>query len=607
MTGPTAAAALCLTAATAILLSSPPASAAEVTTVTIDGTHTLKTLSPDFLGLSFEASILASGRTTGARGNLSALLAQLSSQGHLRFGGNLMDADTWWQPGGKPVPSYAKAVLTRPDIDRLDGLARASGWSVELGANLKHLDTASVSDEAAYASSVLGPRLLAMACGNEPDLYPGYAYPTYHASWRECADAIGVRARLVGPNWAGTIPAQFLTDEGGRLAFGAAHYYPLTLCNGGTPTLTDLLSARTVGAESVKFGDDVAITGAHGRAFRMDETNSVSCGGAGQVSNVYGSALWGIDYLLLGAQMGVAGMNFHGGLDICATNYSALCAANQTDLDAGIYSAGPLYYGMLMASRLGAGAFLPVGVDTPRVRAYAVRGTDSIVRIMLVQKDSVGGSPVDVRVAGFGGAGTASAITMTGSSLSGPASGIHVQGAQVGPDGRISVPPGTAVPGSDGVFRLSVPTGSAVVLTLPAGAAAEPVPSVGQDLVGAGSGRCLDVSGFRTTDYVPVQLYGCANTWNQKWQYTGGSLVNPFTHRCLDVSGGRVADGTPVQLWSCLGNPAQQWTLRSDGTVVNPSSGKCLDAVGRGTGDGTRLQIWSCGTSDNANQRWALR
>jgi hypothetical protein len=263
---------------------------------------------------------------------------------------------------------------------------------------------------------------------------------------------------------------------------------------------------------------------------------------------------------------------------------------------------------MLMVSRMSTGTFLPVGVDSPQVRAYAVRGTDGQTRIMLLDKSETGGAAVPVHLTGLGTPGTASAVTLTGGSLAGNASGIHVQGAQVGRDGRISVPNGTAVPARNGGYDLTVPTGSAVLLTVPtAGSTPPALPVTGQDLVGRGSGRCVDISGYRTTDYVPVQLYDCAGTWNQKWSYTGGQLVNTFTHKCLDVSGGRTADGTAVQQWTCLGNSAQQWTFRSDGTLVNTGSGKCLDAVDRGTADNTRLQIWTCGTSNNSNQQWALR
>ncbi|GIH20944.1 glycosyl hydrolase family 79 C-terminal domain-containing protein [Rugosimonospora africana] len=583
----------------------PAAPAATTAAVSIDPLHTTGQLPADYLGLSFEAAILPTQVLDSSRGNLVNLMRTLSTSGHLRFGGNSMDARTWWQPGGRTVPSYATTVVSRPDLDRLDALSRAAGWKVELGVNLKYLDTVSVADEAGYARTTLGSQLLGVECGNEPDLYAGYSYSTYLPQWQSCANAVGTQTPLIGPNWSGVIPGQFLDDEGSRLSFAAAHYYPLSNCGGTTATVSDLLSTGTATNETLRFATDVSLSLARGRSFRMDETNSSACGGTPGVSNVYASSLWSIEYLLNGAQQGVTGMNLHGSLDVCGSNYAAICATSASNLSGNVFSAAPLYYGMLMVSRLGAGSFLPVGVSSGSVKAYAVRGADGNTRVLLLDKDAVGGAPVSVQVKGLTGSGPATAVTMTGASLTAGASGIHVQGAQVGADGTIAIPAGTSVPAASGAYTVSVPTGSAVVLTVPtAGVTQSPVPVTGQTIVGQASGKCLDLTGNGTVNTTPVQLWTCNHNWNQAWTASGGALVNPFSAKCLDVYGAGTANGTAVQLWDCNGTAAQQWKDNSDGTIVNTHSGKCLDAVDLGTANGTRLQIWSCGSG--TNQRWKL-
>jgi hypothetical protein len=132
--------------------------------------------------------------------------------------------------------------------------------------------------------------------------------------------------------------------------------------------------------------------------------------------------------------------------------------------------------------------------------------------------------------------------------------------------------------------------------------------SGGQQLVGQGSNRCLDIAGGGSADGTPVQLWDCDGGANQKWSPASGQLVNPQTGKCLDVAGGGTANGTQVRLWSCNGTGAQQWQLNGNGTVTNPQSGRCLDATGQRTANGTAIQIWDCyGAGTQANQVWHLQ
>jgi poly(3-hydroxybutyrate) depolymerase len=130
-------------------------------------------------------------------------------------------------------------------------------------------------------------------------------------------------------------------------------------------------------------------------------------------------------------------------------------------------------------------------------------------------------------------------------------------------------------------------------------------PPAGQQIVGTGSGRCVDITGFNTNDGTRLQLFDCTGGWNQKWANTNNTFVNPQSGKCLNVGG--TANGSAVTLSTCNGSGAQRWQLQSNGNIVNTQSGRCLDAVGRGTANGTLLQIFDCVAGGQSNQQWSLR
>jgi hypothetical protein len=149
------------------------------------------------------------------------------------------------------------------------------------------------------------------------------------------------------------------------------------------------------------------------------------------------------------AQLGLSGINFHGGLGVCNQPiwngkwqlYTPVCANDTADEAAQVYHAMPIYYGIWMARQMGPGTFLPLTLSTDRnVDAYAVRGDDGRLRIALVEKDDVTTGPVQVSLdlgAGRGTArtGTAEVLRLTGSALS--AADTAVQGATVDRSGRL--------------------------------------------------------------------------------------------------------------------------------------------------------------------------
>ena len=480
-----------LLAATGLAATAAPASAAEAATrVTVDRVHPLGRLPADFVGLSYEMRELASWCTTGdctgnfdaRKGNLVALYKTLG-RSNVRIGGNQLDRDTLWVPAGQrppePLPDWVKDVVTPADIARLRQLLTETGWKAEVGVNLAHYDAGLAADEGRSLSSILGSRLAGAECGNEPNHYAShghrpapYGFPEHRRDWKACADAVG-GVRMAAPDLSSPTRTadwfrQFAQAEHDRVAMLTVHNYT------GAKTISQLLSPEVHESEVRNVAPQLAAAQAVHVPIRMDETNSAVGGGIAGVSDVYASALWAMDYNLVMAQAGFAGLNFHGGFGVCGAplfngkfqRYTPICAANEAAMRAKIYTAMPEYYGLYMATRMGPGRFLPASVSSDRnVTAYAVRGDDGRTRVAVIEKDDTSGGPLPVSIDVGRGNGTAEVIHLTGESLD-SAAGVAVQGATVDRKGHLNPRPSDHLPFRHGTVNLRLAPGSAVVVTL---------------------------------------------------------------------------------------------------------------------------------------------
>jgi endo-1,4-beta-xylanase len=125
-------------------------------------------------------------------------------------------------------------------------------------------------------------------------------------------------------------------------------------------------------------------------------------------------------------------------------------------------------------------------------------------------------------------------------------------------------------------------------------------PGTGNRIVGAQSGRCIDVPNATTTNGTRVQLYDCNGRANQTWTRTSGRQLTVYGTACLDAAGS--TNGSAVQIYSCNGQTNQQWNVNTNGTITGVQSGRCLDVWG--TGNGQQVQIYDC--NGQANQRFSL-
>ena len=104
---------------------------------------------------------------------------------------------------------------------------------------------------------------------------------------------------------------QFLRREPeGRIA--TVHAYPLKHCVATNHvTIGELLADSSSDGLAASVAPLAAIAHAHHVPLRLDEINSISCGGERGVSDTYATALWSLDTLFALARAGVDGVNIH--------------------------------------------------------------------------------------------------------------------------------------------------------------------------------------------------------------------------------------------------------------------------------------------------------
>ncbi|MFC7535113.1 hypothetical protein [Actinoplanes sp. GCM10030250] len=468
--------------ATVGLTASPGAATAPATaTIAVDLAHPGARLPGDLVGLSFEMRELGIGNLDARKGNMVQLFKTLG-RSNVRISGNTLDRDGIWLPEGQalpsPQPDWLQHVVTPSDIKRLDEFLGATGWKAEVGISLGRWDPAAAADQARVMTRVLGNKLVAAECGNEPDQWvgkgfrpAGFAYADYRADFQACAAAVGPNIALAGPDAAspGSTWAASLARDESRLGMVMLHQYAMD----PTGTMTRLLSPETYASQLRSITPNLNAAKEAGKPLRVDETNSAWGGGIDGVSNKHGAALWALDYSLQLGQAGVAGLNFHGGLGVCDQPiwngkwqiYTPICAASKAGELAQIYRVTPIYYGLWMARQLGAGRFLPVTLTTDQnLTAYSVRGDDGKLRLAVVSKEEPAAGPVTLAITVGGPNRAADVLTMTGSSLTGV--DTAVQGATVDGSGRLNPGKPARAQVRNGTLSLDLAAGSAAVITL---------------------------------------------------------------------------------------------------------------------------------------------
>ena len=407
----------------------------------------------------------------------------------IRIGGESADA-TWWPTRGTSPPKGIKYTLTDNWLSTTRALADDLGGQLILDLNLAAGRASVAASEArAMLDAIGGGHIQAFEIGNEPDLYT--TIPWYYTgvmgavfarpSSYDLADFTGEfttwRATLGGLPVAGPALAdlawmpqfdQFLSAEPG-LAVTTFHRYPLRGCSTAPTspryaTIANLLSDYATTGQAQGIAQYVAMAHARGIRFRLDEINSVACGGSRGVSDTFAAALWALDTMFEMAKVGVDGVNVH---TFPGAAYDLFTFTHhQATWRAFVH---PEYYGLLMfgqADPPGA-RLLPVSGSGGPLKVWATEAPNGTRRFVLINMDTTSSQSVTVSAGlGFGRASLerleAPGVAATGDVV------LNGQtfGAQTDTGDLSGATAGQSLFNLLGIYNVVLPPASAAMLTM---------------------------------------------------------------------------------------------------------------------------------------------
>lgn len=457
--------------------SAPPALAV---TVTVNPLTPGAPVPARFLGLSFEVAALSQLGQDAYRGDLVALLRSLGP-GILRFGGITADENVAWTDAEDPRPAWASSTIGPAQMSALGVLARRSGWRVLLTVGLAHYEPQAAAREVAEAHRALGPYLAAIEIGNEPDAYGDHGfrelpwlaqgYEEQVSDYREAIEALTPGVPIAGPDVSGSGAFGEWGDEEAlaqKPVMLTGHHYPLGCAQTPAPSIEALLSAATRGAAATSLNTYLKVADLYGIPLRIDETNTVSCGGVEGISDTFASALWATGYITQAMAAGAAGVNLQGNPTNCA-GYTPLCASSPAAVADGALSAEPEWYALLLTKSLIGERPLPTTISaegSPNLVAAGFSGAKRSLEFVLADNEPPGATPLTLSLEVGAGMGTAQIQRLTAPSQS-ATSGVLLDGRALAVNGSWRAPTQTeSVSGSSGTVALELAPDSAALVTV---------------------------------------------------------------------------------------------------------------------------------------------
>ncbi|KAJ4329719.1 hypothetical protein N0V87_010630 [Didymella glomerata] len=251
----------------------------------------------------------------------------------------------------------------------------------------------SVTESAAFYKGI-GKDLFAIEVGNEFDAFPVDRNTTtwnidqYVPEWLSRTAAIASRVlpknnqklfqagAFVAPgtisadaSWTAQAAIDLGITSNGLAKTWCTHQYFGAACRPVKPTLAGNVMNRTALIQAMNYHAAASsYSVAKGLPYVIGETNSIACQGLAGVSDVFGAAVWSVDYALYAASLNVSRMYWHMGTGY---RYAAWQATQNGTTAPG---PRPLYYGnWLVATALGDSdaQVVPI-VNTTSLAGYAI-------------------------------------------------------------------------------------------------------------------------------------------------------------------------------------------------------------------------------------------
>ncbi|KAJ3821688.1 hypothetical protein F5880DRAFT_1580313 [Lentinula raphanica] len=381
--------------------------------------------------------------------NLLATISQRAGAVRVRIGGNSQDTASQVATlddgkvlekdlGGATNPTETPPLVFTPDL--LYMMRNISDFvNVRWFVGIPFNDSSNFRLEIAQsAQDILGDYLIGVQAGNEPDLYAAHGHrPSNYSQYdyvgelgslindmSQYSDLSAAQDLLLIPSVSGTWTPENIWDTGvmdtysSNIAWMSVEHYPTDNCYAqfgtGTPrNVTELWPTYLMhsSAQSLvqPYLNSTGYAQSKGKPFIMFETNTASCGGFPGISDVFGAALWGLDYGLLMAASNFSGGMFHVGGQSVYYNPFISPPTNQSTYRQ--WTVGPVFYSSLViAEAIGPSnqsQVLEIGAENQSTYTpnYVIYENNQPTRMVLINflSDSSGNSNYTANIAIGGG------------------------------------------------------------------------------------------------------------------------------------------------------------------------------------------------------------
>ncbi len=503
--------------------------AAQTISLTIDTSVTGNTISNSFVGFSFNPAYSTQYFGTSYNGNNDRVIsAQLFS--NLRPYQNpairIIGANgSYWKglspynnvpanwnntstfncafcPGGT-TPSFS-TVIDSTDLNNVKGFIESLNYAPQVlfGINLSVIDSARSRD---FASSVKNKLTAAgdlqFEIGNEPDLFVsngrrnnGYNIIPYTKEFNliskgvasfgfSAAPAFAKADNSSSTSWSDSL-AYLLDSTGGRIKTVTLHDYPMGSYTGNnnlTTFLNKFLSNQYTYTEvndpATGLISSINTSKSRNMNFRLAEANSVANSGMPQVSNAFGAALWGMDFMFELARAGASGINFS--TEGASSSYYSPFLYNSAFTESGKVAVRPLYYGMLLFAKAAQGNARFVkqtytsSIDSNQVKIWTVEDTAGVIRTLIIHRGAslsdTSSKTIQLNIPGRVLAAKAYLLKPLGSNGIADTTGALLAGQNININsGALSnTETTTSITPASGVYSISVKAATAVLVEVP--------------------------------------------------------------------------------------------------------------------------------------------
>jgi hypothetical protein len=466
--------------------------AASIPAITVANAVSGSAVPAGFVGISMEYKGLEAYTGSDAAApdqGFVQLLRNLSPSGGavLRIGGDSSDW-TWWPSPGVAKPAGVKLSLTPNWAGVVKAVAKAIHGRLILGINFEADNSQLAAVEERQLLSHVGlTNIDAFELGNEPELYSsfpwfktasgqrvygrkrGYDVTDYLSEFQRIAASLP-QGPLAGPSsgsaaWLSSL-GDFVTDEH-RVSLLTVHAYPTKNCIGrNSVTDAELFDQASLGELAAQIGGWATIGLSHHLPLRVDEMNSVSCGGQRGITDTFAPALWALNLLPRLLAAGIYGVNFH----TVPGTIQALLSARQTATGWRV-STEPEYLGLLaftQAAPPGSHLLTLTAPSLPGIDVWGTRSTNGQLHIVVINESST------ARTLSVGGAGLPSGAAVSesrlaASSLSATAATLDGQSLSPTTGALAGTPVATTLTATKGQYQVSAAPTSATIVTVTAG------------------------------------------------------------------------------------------------------------------------------------------